>query len=181
MDDRRWAALGATTAVTGGAAWALVPTLDTALPGLLDFAWIPALVLLGAVAGLPSALPALTESPGRTGLGLVGGGLAFVALGAGVRLWALTLSPPQLGVAIGFGLAGIGLLVAALGSAVVGVVLWRSDGVPGPVAAVFAVSLPLDPLLNAAITPPLGVGVSVYGVAWVALGIAVVRSVARNG
>lgn len=177
MERRRWALMGALAAVFGGFAWTLVPTLDAPLPDLLDFAWIPAIVLLGAVVGLPAALPSLRHSNGRTGLGLVGGGLAFIAVGAGVRLWALTLPPPRIGVALALGLAGVGLLVAALGSAVVGVVLWRAGSVPAPVAVGFAVALPVDPLIIAVVTRHLGVGVSLYGLAWVALGLVVARTV----
>ena len=173
MEGRRWAGMGAISAILGGIAWAIVPTVDSSLTGLLDFAWIPALLLLGAVAGLPAALPTLRDANGRTGLGLVGGGLAFVVVGAGVRLAALGMPPPNLGVAIALGLSGLGLVVAALGSALVGFVLVRSGSVPTPIAIGFGVSLPLDPLVNAVITPQLGLGVSIYGIAWVLLGITV--------
>lgn len=174
--ERRRQVVAAASAAVGGASWTLVPALDPTIAGALDYAWLPAILLLGAIYGLPAGLPSLRESPGRTGLGLVGGGLAFVAVGAGVRLWALSLPPPRIGVVIALILAGIGLLVAAFGSAVVGVVLFRQRSVPRLVAAAFAVTLPLDPVLTALVRPSLGVGVSLYGVAWILLGVTVARS-----
>jgi hypothetical protein len=155
----------ATTGMVGGALWALLPvawgaaTFDDVESGTLAWfgvaaaSWIfavlpPALIAVGLTA-LRRALGASRIV--RTGLVASAVGLASMTLGNGIEVASMTAGRGE--VDLGHTLFLLGFLVSALGSIVVGVVVFRrrSDA-PSRVAGVLL-----------ALALPLGIGIAVLG------------------
>jgi hypothetical protein len=152
-------------AVAGGLSLALVPLVDGLVPSAALLFWVPPLLLLVAARRVSERddTDRYAHRALRFGLGalclaglvnalasLIQGGLVFLAL---VGLPAV-----------------IGVVLVAVGSAGIARDWWRTETAPRWLAVLFGVALPLDPLVNGLLAGVVSVGISLYGIAWVALG-----------
>ncbi len=161
-------------AALGGLLWTALPALDGPLPTVVLLApLIPPLLGFG-VLEVWSRYREAYGTAGRVGVALSALGLCFVFVPA--LLYATT----------DFGTQPLGALVLAIPAGVGVFSLWagtvslalalRNCGVVGtPLAVAFALALPASLLVNALMTPALGVGVGVYGLAWVAVATRLAR------
>ncbi|MFC7165549.1 hypothetical protein [Halospeciosus flavus] len=157
-----------------GLLWTALPALDGPLPTVVLLApLIPPLLGFG-VLEVWSRYREAYGTAGRVGVALSALGLCFVFVPA--LLYATT----------DFGTQPLGALVLAIPAGVGVFSLWagtvslalalRNCGVVGtPLAVAFALALPASLLVNALMTPALGVGVGVYGLAWVAVATRLAR------
>lgn len=191
----------ALTGLVGGALWALLPvawalvSLDDVeygtLPwlGVIASYWIlavlpPALIVVGLTA-LRRSLGNDTGRAGRIGIAVATIGLGAMSLGMGTEVASFTAGGGE--VALGHALFLIGFLVAAVGSILVGVVVFRRrrDGLSRAAGLVLALAIPLGigiGALGSAIVPgndgAFFAAISVpTGIAWVLLG----RSLTSTG
>lgn len=152
-------------AVAGGLLWAVGPLVDGLLTAVELLFWVPPLLLLAAARRgherddaslyahrvLRFGLGALCVAGLVNALAsLVQGGLVFLAL---IGLPAV-----------------VGVVLVAVGSAGIARDWWRTETAPRWLAVLFGVALPLDPLVNGLLAGVVPVGISLYGIAWVALG-----------
>ncbi|MFC6732385.1 hypothetical protein ACFQH3_08665 [Haladaptatus sp. GCM10025707] len=89
-----------------------------------------------------------------------------------VALWYATISTGNVAATFAIGIpALIGLLFIGIGSILLAYRLRIVRGLPRWIAFLFALALPTDPLFNAVVTPVIGGGISLYGLAWIVLGV----------
>ena len=155
--------------VFGGLVFAVIPLVDDIVPALQATFLLAPVALLGGIvvldrAGIPSRVTADTLYIGF-GLGALVGlanlllflsydSISAGSLGVGLLLWsALHLALP----------------VAFIGETLLAYDL-RDGPTPRPLALFLPLSLPLDLPFNAIVTPLLGHGLSLSGLAWVAFG-----------
>jgi hypothetical protein len=184
----------ATTGLLGGVLWALLPFAwasahiedvrsgSVAWFGVVAVYWIfPVLAPVLIVAGLTALRRALGDGAGRlgrTGIAVSAVGLTAMALGNGIEVASMTAGGGE--VSLGHALFLIGFLVSALGSVLVGIVVFRRrpDALSRIAALLLALSLPLGTaiaVVGSAIAPHSDAGfwaaISVpTGIAWVLLG-----------
>ncbi len=152
-------------AVGGGLLWALVPLLDDVYPPYeLVVGVVPALLLVGAY-GLHRRY-----GTGRQEHRLLTVGLGFSTVAAVAYAYAVATEGGLASFVFVGVPAALGLLLVGVGSAFTAYRLRKRAGLPLPVALLFGASLPLDPLFNALLAAVASFGVSLYGVAWTALG-----------
>lgn len=169
--SRRVQAAGV-AAVLGGVLWTLIPAAWSQYPGLIRGLGIVPILLLAGVYGIWRQSREKLASVDFLFLGA-----GFVLLTA-LALWNATLpgGTPFVAVFV-LGLpALVALLLVGIGSVLLAYRLSVAESLPRWGAVLFAVALPLDPLFNALVTPILGVGVSLYGLAWVALGCSLLNT-----
>lgn len=151
--------------MVGGTLWAIIPLVDGVYPLYMKtLAVVPALLIL-TVYGIWTRY---RESISRVDV-------ASLALGFGVltvvALWNATISDGNLAATFVIGgTALFGLLLAGIGSLLLAYRLRSAGRISRWIAILFAVALPLDPLFNALVTPLIGAGLSLYGLAWFAMG-----------
>ena len=168
----------AVLAAGGGLGWAAVPALDGVGADYADLAVLVPVLLGFGVLELRAGAHALPDRRGRLGTLLAGGGLALLLLAAVLRA---TVAIPVVGAFL-VGLPAVaGLVVCWLGSVLLAVSLYERGVVDGPLALAFGLAMPASPLVDAAIAPALGFGVGLYGLAWVALAAALVRTDPDHG
>jgi len=151
--------------VLGGVLWALVPFVDEAYsahPEILVF--VPLLLLLatyGVKARFRGDVPFTAVSPLVVGLGIL-------TLDA---VWLASTTNGNLGSVFLIGIPALaGLVFVGIGSVLLARRLHDVEQFPKSMAVLFAVALPLDPVFNGIVTPLLGGGLSLYGLAWVLVG-----------
>jgi hypothetical protein len=158
---------GATTALVGGALWALLPVaarfadIEDTEHGTLAFAavaasyWVflvlpPALLVVG-MSGLRSALGPSAGRLGLAGMASAGAGLAAMSVGTGVEMASVTFGDGEAD--WGHTMFLIGFLVTVVGGILLGVVLIRrhADRLPRIAGALLVLAF------------PLGLGIGVLG------------------
>jgi hypothetical protein len=152
-------------AVAGGLLLALVPLVDEFMPSAELLFWVPPLSLLVAARRVSEQDDASLHAHRALRFGL--GALCVAGL---VNAVAFLI---QGGLAfLGFvGLPAVaGVVLVAVGSAGIARDWWRTGTAPRWLAVLFGVALPLDPLVNGLLAGVVSVGISLYGIAWVALG-----------
>lgn len=145
----------------GGLGWAVLPAA-VGTPAGPVLAVGSALALTVAVAGLFHWYEPSLGLAGRTGSIIAGSGLAIIAVAAG-----FSAIGPRQPVLTG---AFVGVAAVAVGSATLAVDWYRAGLVPPATALAVAVAIPLSVLVNATLVRLLGVGIGLYGLAWVILG-----------
>ncbi|MFC5970565.1 hypothetical protein ACFPYI_04400 [Halomarina salina] len=162
MELRR---LSGITAIGGGLLWALVPLLDGIYPTYELLVGILPLLLAGGVYGIHR-----TYDTSRSDIVLMASGLGFLLVAALIFTWA-RLTAGSIAFVLLTGLpAGVGMVLVALGTGKLAHRLWKLDAMPSWLAVGFSAALPLDPLVNALVTPLFSFGVSVYGLSWILVG-----------
>lgn len=166
-------------AVGGGVVWMLLPFLATTAPAFLSAGIIGVVLVAIAVLGVHELYREY-----RSGF-YEEIGVAVLLLGFVTTVIAITTySPANTDTLIGIILSSLPVVVAAIlvsiGSALVGVALLASRAVPVWGAIPMLVAMPVDVGVYYFQLSTFGTGVSVYGVAWCLLGVAMYVS-SRSG
>lgn len=157
----------AVLAALGGLAWVVIWGLHDAVPGLLDAAVVVPVLLGFGVLEAYCRHDDEYGTTGRAGVLLLSLGLLGSFLGA--LLWA-TLPENLVRIFVVAVPSVAGVVLAALGSGLLAVALYRIGLLSWPTALLFGLALPLTLVADALVAPLLGVGVALYGVAWIPVG-----------
>lgn len=161
-------------AALGGLLWVLVAALHRRLPSLVLLApLVPPLLGFG-VLEIRSRYREAYGSAGRVGVVLSTLGLAFLFAPALVYATTDFGTQPLGGLVLAIP-TGVGVFALWAGTVSLALALRDCGAVGTPLAVAFALALPASPLVNALVTPALGVGVGVYGLAWVAVAARLAR------
>ncbi|MFC4552712.1 MULTISPECIES: hypothetical protein [Halorussus] len=161
--------IGGAGALSGGALLALVPALDGAYPGYVAAVALASPLLLVGATALYLEHRTVLSHPEEVGFGALALGLLVVTAAAVVYAAAGGGS-----VAVGFvvGLPAVaGAAVAAVGSALFARGLSRTGAIPRWLALLVALAPFVDPVANGLLAAVVPFGVSITGLAWVALGV----------
>ena len=190
----RLGAVGGALLALSPAVWAAadLETLETGTPSFVAVAlsyWVaavvaPALVVVGVTA-LRTVLGDRAGRAGTVGIVLSAVGLGAVALGTGIEMASLSVGGGT--VTLGYVISSVGMLVAFLGSFLVGITVLRRrpDALSRAAGWLLVLAVPLGiglGMLFATLLPDNDAGFAIAtstptGVAWALLG----TSLARNG
>lgn len=155
----------AVAAVIGGLMLALLPYLDGYYAAYELAWWVIPLLLVGGTYGLRQCC-----GLGRTKQRVLTAGFGCLFVAAVLNVVAI-LTEGSIVFLVFIGVpALIGGLALVVASASVAHSLWTRGVIPGWLALLVGLSLPVDPLFNAVVTGFLGGGLSLYGLAWIVLG-----------
>lgn len=152
------------SAITGGFLWALIPLVDGFIPEYELVLWLVPLLLIGGVFDIHR-----NYKTHQFEYGLLVGGFGVLFVAAVIALISFLIKGSIAFLLFIGAPATLGIVLVALGTAIMSYRLWEQGVVPFWLALLFGASLPLDPIFNAILIWVLPFGVSLYGVAWVVL------------